>query len=204
MSAGANPSVLFVVEDDPSVRVSLRRLFVLHGYAVEEFGTPLAFLSRLPIDTGCVVTDLRLPQMSGVAMLKEAVERGCLLPFVFITGHGEVPDAVEAMKMGAVDFLEKPLQPEQLLAAVKKAMSEGLRRHRLREEQASARRLLDALTPRERQVCEMVARGLLNKQVAAELGTSEKTVKTQRGSATRKLRVTSTAALVDLFRRAGQ
>lgn len=198
------PAVVFLVDDDASVRLSLLRLLGLLGHRVEDFASPLDFLRRLPFDgDGCVVTDLRMPEMSGLAMQKAAAQRGCYMPFVYITGHGEVPDAVEAMKAGAVDFLQKPLVPDLLLAAVTKALAAGRAARCEREEQAAARRLLETLTPRERQVCDLVSQGMLNKQIAANLGTSEKTVKAQRGRATRKLKVTSTAALLDLLRRAG-
>lgn len=195
--------VVFLVDDDDSVRRSLERLLKLAGYRVEPFASPHELLDRLPYDgDGCVVTDLRLPGMTGIALQQTAHAQGFSLPFVFISGHGGVTEAVRAMKAGAVDFLEKPLDPQALLAAVQSALTTGLETRREKLERQAARRLVATLTPRERQVCELVGRGLLNKQIAAELGTSEKTVKTQRGKASRKLKATSTASLIDILRKA--
>jgi RNA polymerase sigma factor (sigma-70 family) len=204
-SPSPNSPSVFVVDDDDSVRRSLHRLLSLAGFRVETFASPHDLLARLPYHgDGCIVTDLRMPQMSGLALQQSALTQGCILPFVFITGHGDVPDAVAAMKGGALDFLEKPLDPQTLLKAIERAIIAGRSARRLHEERDAARSLLATLTPRERQVCDMVGKGLLNKQIAAALGTSEKTVKAQRGKATRKLKVESTAALLDLLRNAAE
>lgn len=196
-------SNVYLVDDDVSVRRSLDRLFRVAGHTVETFSSPSEFLRRLPIHgEGCIVTDLRMPEMSGLELQQAIRREGCKLPILFISGHGEVPDAVQAMKGGAVDYLQKPLDPQKMLDSVQSAMIEGQRIVQADRCREQARLLVATLTPRERQVCELVCRGLLNKQIAAELGTSEKTVKAQRGKATRKLKVNSTAALVDLLRRA--
>ncbi len=200
----ADSAIVFLVEDDNSVRRSLQRLLELAGYKVEEFSMPEGLLARLPYEGhGCVVTDLKLPNISGLALQKMLKQSGCLLPLVFITGWGQVAHAVAAVKEGAVDFLEKPVDPQALTTAVRQAVEKSRTLRANEAAHKTARRLLARLTSREYQVCELAARGLLNKQIAAELGTSEKTVKAQRGSAARKLNVQSTAMLVDVLRKAG-
>jgi RNA polymerase sigma factor (sigma-70 family) len=195
---------VFVVDDDDSTRRALVRLIAASGFAVADHRTADALLSALPGGAcGCVVTDLRMPGMSGLELQRAARLTSPDLTFVFITGHGVVSDAVAALQDGAIDFLEKPVDPNRLLASIERALarSRAAFEHRERRDAAVAR--LARLTPRERQVCRLVGRGLLNKQIASDLGTSEKTVKTQRGRAMRKIQATSTADLVDLLRRAG-
>jgi FixJ family two-component response regulator len=195
---------VFVVDDDPSVCRALSRLIRAAGYDVEVFGAPDQFLARAPHPgPACLVLDLRLPRMTGLE-LQEALERdGRSLPIVFISGRADVPASVRAMKAGAVDFLSKPVDEGELLGAVAGA----LERDRARRLEHAERRGLDRrfarLTPREREVCARVAAGLLNKQIAAELGTSEKTVKVHRGRVMAKLEVGSVAELVRLYDRVG-
>jgi RNA polymerase sigma factor (sigma-70 family) len=200
---GEDRPLVFVLDDDPSICRALTRLIRAAGYDVEVFGVPDEFLAREPHEgPACLVLDLRLPRMTGLE-LQEALERaGRALPTVFISGRADVPASVRAMKAGAVDFLSKPVDEDELLAAIEGA----LERDRARRTERAERRTLDTrfarLTPREREVCALVAAGLLNKQIAAELGTSEKTVKVHRGRVMAKLEVRSVAELVRVFDRA--
>ncbi len=196
---------VFIVDDDDSTRRALARLIAASGLAVADFRDPEAFLADLPAGAlGCVVTDLRMPGLSGLELQRLSRDTHPDLAFVFISGHGAVPDAVAALKDGALDFLEKPVHPDQLLASVRRGLARSHEAFARRERREAAAAKLALLTPRELQVCHLVGQGLLNKQIASELGTSEKTVKTQRGRAMRKVQATSTAALVDLLRRAGE
>ncbi len=193
-----------VVDDDQSMRRGLRRLFKSVGYAAEMFASAEDYLAReIFVGPICLVLDLRMPGLNGLG-LQEALEtRGACEQIVFITGHGDVPTATRAMKKGAVDFLTKPFDDEELILAVKRALEraeEQLRRHGERRE---ARRRIDKLTPREFEVFRFVIRGLLNKQIAAELHTAEKTIKVHRGRVMQKLGVTSVADLVRISQRAG-
>jgi len=194
--------LVFLVDDDPAVCKALMRLIGVAGYAVEAFDAPGAFLARAPHPgPTCLVLDLRMPGMTGL-QLQEALERaGRTLPIVFISGRADVPASVKAMKAGAVDFLSKPIDEGELLAAIEGA----LERDRSRRTARARREVLDArfgrLTRREQEVCALVASGLLNKQIASELGTTEKTVKVHRGRVMAKLEVNSVAELVRLFDR---
>jgi FixJ family two-component response regulator len=192
------PTVL-VVDDDPSVLRGLERLLRAAGYSVEGYASPRAFLERAPWDRpGCVVVDLRMPEVGGIELQEELGRRGCALPIVFLTGHGDVSSSVRAMKAGAIDFLTKPCDDADLIAAVERALARDAEGRAAREERRAIRARFEALTPREREVCLLVARGLLNKQIAAELGTAEKTVKVHRGRVMDKLGVESLAELVRL------
>lgn len=196
---------VFIVDDDDSTRRALVRLIAASGFAVADFRDAATFLADLPKGAlGCVVTDLRMPGLTGLDLQRVARDAHPDLAFVFISGHGAVPDAVAALKDGALDFLEKPVDPARLLASIERglAQSRAAFARRGRRDEAAAR--LALLTPRELEVCHLVGQGLLNKQIASLLGTSEKTVKTQRGRAMRKVQATSPAALVDLLRRAGE
>jgi len=196
---------VFVVDDDPSVLRSLDRLLRSAGYAVEAYASPRAFLERVqraPLDgAGCVVLDLRMPDLGGIELQEELAQYGCLLPIVFLTGHGDVSSSVRAMKAGAVDFLTKPCDDTDLIAAVERALARDAEARAAREEKRALQERFEALTPREREVCLLVAQGLLNKQIAAELGTAEKTVKVHRGRVMEKLGVESLAELVRLVDR---
>ena len=195
------PTVL-VVDDDPSVLRGLERLLRAAGYVVEGYASPRAFLERAPWDRpGCAVVDLRMPEMGGIELQEELARRGCALPIVFLIGHGDVSSSVRAMKRGAIDFLTKPCDDTDLIAAVERALARDAEGRAAREEQQAVRARFEVLTPREREVCLLVARGLPNKRIAAELGTAEKTVKVHRGRVMEKLGVESLAELVRLVDR---
>ena len=193
-----------VVDDDQSVRRALRRLFKSAGYAAEAFASAEDYLAREIFEGSiCLVLDVRMPGLKGPGLQEALEKRGACEQIVFLTGHGDVPTATRAMKKGAVDFLTKPFDDEELILAVKRALEraeEQLRRHGERRE---ARRRIDKLTPREFEVFRFVIRGLLNKQIAAELHTAEKTIKVHRGRVMQKLGVTSVADLVRISQHAG-
>lgn len=193
---------VFVVDDDPSVLRSLERLLRAAEYAVETYASPRAYLESAPVDRpGCVVVDLRMPDLSGLDLQEELSRRGFALPLIFLTGHGDVPSSVRAMKAGAIDFLSKPCEDTDLIAAVERALSRDAEARAARAEKEVIRVRFESLTPREREVCVLVARGLPNKQIAAELGAAEKTVKVHRGRVMEKLGADSVAALVRLVDR---
>lgn len=190
---------VFIVDDDASVRVGLGRVVRSAGHEVEAFESAEAFLQRKPYDgVGCLLLDLRMPGLNGAALQAELASRGIRLPIVFVTGHGEVPDGVKAIKQGAVDFLTKPVDEEVLLAAI----DEALARHRSElagdEDRASIAARLETLTEREREILRYVISGALNKQTAADLGITEATVKVHRGRVMEKLGAGSVADLVRL------
>ncbi|NIT36028.1 MAG: response regulator [candidate division Zixibacteria bacterium] len=193
---GAEGTV-FVVDDDPSVRGGLARLFKSVGLAAEAFASAREFLGRAPIEgPACLVLDVRLPELSGLDLQEELARAGVAIPIIFITGHGTVPTSVRAMKAGAADFLEKPVDEQELLDAVRRALEQDRRARQEQAEAAERRRRLESLTPREREVLSYVTAGWLNKQIAAELGTSEKTVKVHRARVMEKMKVVSLADLV--------
>ena len=174
------------------------------GTRVEAFASAREFLARERDDgPGCLVLDLRMPEMTGLE-LQDALERaGYAIPVVFVSGHGDIPASVKAMKAGAIDFLTKPVQNRDLLQAVERALARDRAARAARAERDAARARMARLTPRERQVCALVATGLLNKQIAAELGTGEKNIKLHRAHVMEKLGVSSVAELVRLVDRAG-
>lgn len=202
-TSGVTP-VLLVVDDDPSVRRSLARLLRSAGYAVETFGSASELLAREPLSTpGCLILDVRLPGLSGLdlqAMLRAA---GTEKATIFVSGLGDVPTSVRAMKEGAVDFLTKPIDDTQLLEAVERALAHDRAAREESAELSELRRRLATLTPREREVCALVATGRLNKQIAFLLGTSEKTIKVHRARVMTKMQTTSVAALVRAVDRIG-
>jgi FixJ family two-component response regulator len=193
---------VFVVDDDPSVLRSLGRMFQVRGYTVECFDHPRRMLEQRPSrEPGCVVMDLRMPGLNGLELQQELQRVGWTQPIVFISAHGDVPTAVRAMKAGAVDFLPKPVTTEEILAAVEQALARDQVARASEQKHEELRARFSTLSPRESQVCQLVARGLLNKQIAAELGTAEQTVGHQRRSVMAKLSVTSVAELARLLER---
>ncbi len=193
-----------VVDDDQSVRRALGRLFKSAGYAAETFASAEDYLAREIFEGSiCLVLDVRMPGLKGPA-LQEALEpRGACEQIIFITGHGDVPTATQAMKNGAVDFLTKPFNDAELTKAVKRALERGEEQLRQRGERREARARVEKLTPREFEVLRFVVMGLLNKQIAAELHTAEKTIKVHRGRVMQKLAVTSVPDLVRVSQCAG-
>jgi FixJ family two-component response regulator len=193
-----------VVDDDQSVRRGLRRLFKSAGYAAETFASAEDYLAREIFEGPiCLVLDVRMPGLNGLELQKTLESRGACEQIVFITGHNDVPTCTQAMKNGAVDFLMKPFDGGELIEAVKRALRRGAEYVRKRREKREARGRIDKLTPREFEVLRFVVMGLLNKQIAAEMHTAEKTIKVHRGRVMQKLGVTSVPDLVRVSQRAG-
>ena len=196
------PAMVYVVDDDASVRDALGLLMRSAGLAAQTFGSALEFLEHdLSGEPGCIVLDVRMPSQGGLDLQEQLTGAGIHLPIVFLTGHGDVPSSVRAMKAGAVDFLEKPLESGDLLAAVRRAIDRDREQRREQLEFAETRRRVESLTAREREVFELVVTGKLNKQVALELGISEKTVKVHRAHVMEKMKAESFAELVRLGER---
>ena len=185
------------MDDDDSVRTALTRLLKSARHRVREFPSAEAFLHECRIDVpGCLLLDVRMPALSGMELVEALEQRGSPFSVILMTGWGEIQDSVKAMKMGAVDFLTKPLDDAKILNSVEVAMKLSRERYQERVVTARLAELFDNLTPRERQVCELVSLGLPNKQIASKLGAAEKTVKIHRGRVMSKLAVGSVAELV--------
>lgn len=189
--------IVYVVDDEPSVCLSLRRLLRSVGLEARTFGSALEFLhSKCPDVPGCLVLDVRLPGLSGPDLQAELAARKITLPIIFVTGHGDIPMSVRAMKAGAVDFLTKPFREQDILDAVTAALEKDSRRRLETASSDAVAALAETLTPREREVMASVVKGLMNKQIAFDLGISEITVKLHRGNVMRKMEVRSVADLV--------
>ncbi len=187
---------VFVVDDDASVRKSLRALLESAGYKVLDFESAVDFLSGDETRGSCVIADIRMPRMSGLEMQDELTRRGSKLPVIIMTGHGDVPLAVRAMKAGAVDFIEKPFDDELMLSSIDKAMAIGRRERNSAAEASAANELISQLTPRELDVLEQLVAGRSNKLAAHELGISPRTVEIHRARIMDKLRARSLSDLV--------
>jgi FixJ family two-component response regulator len=202
MSACA--STVFIIDDDQSALEALSRLLRSFELDVAAFASPQEFLERFdPAQPGCLVLDVYMPGLNGLELQRELAARGSELPVVFLSGHGDIPLSVRAMKQGAVDFLTKPVLGLDLLDAVHTAIEKDSTNRQVRAELAEIRNRLAALTPREREVLEHVVYGRLNKQIAADLGTCEKTIKVHRAHLMAKLRIRSLPDLVRLAERGG-
>jgi len=196
--------VVFVVDDDSSVRDSLRRLITSVGFIVEVFPSAQAFMrGRRPDAPGCLVLDVRLPGLSGLDLQRELADTDAALPIIFLTGHGDIPMSVRAMKAGAVEFLTKPFREQDLLDAIRHAIERDRSLRAERQEVTELRGRYDSLTRRERDVLARIVAGLLSKQIASELGTSEATVKEQRAHVMAKMHAGSVADLVRFAARLG-
>ncbi len=192
--------VVFVVDDDPSVRSSLKFLLSSMGLQVESFDSAETFLQRKPPDApSCLVLDVRLRGLSGLDFQRELAERNIRIPIVFVTGHGDIPMSVRAMKAGAIEFLTKPYRDQDVLDAVRIALERDRARREQEKEVTDLQQRFDSLTPREQKVISMVVSGMLNKQIAGQLGTAENTVKVHRSRAMEKMNAQSVADLVRMI-----
>jgi FixJ family two-component response regulator len=195
-------AIVIVVDDDESFRRSTERLIRSAGFKVQSFSAATEFLkAERPNAPACVVLDVRMPGLSGLDLQKQLARTGIEIPIIFITGHGDIPMSVQAMKAGAVEFLTKPFGERHLFDAIEEAIKRDRAARALRTKLADLRAHCNSLTPREREVMARVVAGMLNKQIAAELGTSEKTIKFHRAHIMRKMQAPS---LADLVRMAGQ
>ena len=195
-------SIVFVVDDDPLVRDSVADLLCSAGFAALTFGSATEFIQAKRADvSACLILDVELPGLSGLDLQTDLAKSGIEVPIIFLTGHGDIPKSVRAMKAGAVEFLTKPFRAEELVDAVRQALVRNGHFRKQRSEILELRERLGTLTPRESQVLALVVAGLLNKQIAGELGTTELTIKVHRGRVMRKM---NAASLADLVRMAGK
>ncbi len=195
--------VVYVVDDDASFLTAVSRLLRAAGYALRTFSRAEEFLSQLADAPGCVIADLQMPGLSGLDLQEALMRAGHMLPVIFLTGHGDIPTTVHAMRQGAEDFLTKRAPKEDLLEAVKRALARDAMQRAERARLNELRARFDALTPRERDVLQHVLKGRLNKQIAADLNINERTVKLHRTAITTKLNVRSVAELTRLVQEAG-
>lgn len=196
-------ALVFVIDDDQSMRKSLARLLDAAHYKTEMFTSASDFLLRSAYaGPSCVIVDVKMPGLNGIAFQEFLIQHGRDEQLIFITAHGDIPMCAKAMKAGAVDFLPKPFKPNQLLESVERALARSSEQLFRASERDQARALLQRLTPREYEVMELVATGLLNKQVGGELGMAEKTVKTHRAHMMQKLKITSVAELMVILQKA--
>ena len=199
-----NPTIIRVVDDDASFRNAISRLVRAGGYAVQTFASAREFLQSARADVpGCVLLDLRMPGPSGLDLQRTLAQSENPLPLVFRTGHGDIPTSVRAVRAGADDFLTKPVQKEVLFPAIERALARDAQEREMRARRRELRARFDALTPREREVLAHVLRGQLNKQIAGDLGASERTIKAHRANLMAKLQVQSVAELAHLAHEAG-
>ncbi|TMP91340.1 MAG: response regulator transcription factor [Verrucomicrobia bacterium] len=197
-------ALVFLIDDDASVRKGVSRLLRSAGYKSESFESASDFLQREQHPgPACLLVDVRMPGINGMDLQETLIQRRREEQLVFITGHGDISMCAQAMKAGAADFLPKPFRDEELLQCVERALTQSAEQRRRSAEKHQIRQLLDLLTPREFEVMQLVIAGMLNKQIAGELGTAEKTVKVHRHRVMQKLRVTSVAELVRLVEKAG-
>lgn len=199
------PGLVHVVDDDASFRTAIERRLKLAGYDVATYASALELLDHLPGDAqpGCILLDVQIPDVSGPELQSRLTELGSTVPIVFLTGHADTATTVRAIKAGAEDFLTKPVSSEQLIDAIERALA---RQEAAREQRGKLdllRALVSSLTPRERQVFDLIVRGRINKQIAYELGTTERTVKAHRHQVMEKMRVHSLAELVSIAERLG-
>ncbi len=199
------PGLVHVIDDDASFRTAIERRLKLAGYDVETYSSAQQLLDRLPgvEKPGCILLDVQMPGLSGLDLQSRLIERGSILPIIFVTGYADTPATVRAIKAGAEDFLTKPASSGQLIDAIERAMTRYESARRQRNELNSFRGLVATLTPRERQVFNLIVRGKINKQIAHELGTTERTVKAHRHQVMEKMQVHSLAELVSNAERLG-
>ena len=197
-------AVVFVVDDDPSVRRSTERLLRLAGLKVQTYSSAREFLDgQRPEGPACLVLDVRMPGLTGMDLQRELVQSGIHIPIIFITAHGDIPMSVRAMKAGAVEFLTKPFRSRSLVDAVLAAIERDRSAHKERSETQELHARYDQLTPREREVMPLITSGMLNKQVAGELATTERTIKFHRAHIMQKMKAESLADLVRMVERLG-
>jgi FixJ family two-component response regulator len=195
-------AIVFVVDDDASMRHSTERLVRSLGFAIQTFASAREFLDGARLEKpGCLVLDVHMPGLSGLDLQRELAQRGVEIPIIFLTGHGDIPMTVRAMKAGAVEFLTKPVKSRVLLDAIRAAIERARVSHQARREVGALRERYERLTPREQEVLPLVVAGLLNKQIAGELATSERTVKFHRAHIMKKMQAESLAELVRMAER---
>jgi FixJ family two-component response regulator len=203
MTEKSTALTIFIVDDDPAVLKAQSRVLREGGWAVETFESAEAFLARPGTAEGCLVLDVTMPGLDGLALQHELAGRGRSLPIVFVTGHGDIPMSVQAMKAGAADFLTKPVPSQLLIAAVRDAIERGSATREAQAETEALRQRLASLTSREREVLDALAAGRLNKQIAADLGVVEQTIKFHRARIMERMQAKTVAELMHLAARAG-